>query len=125
MSLSKTAQLKKTIKAIKLAKARVAQDLKKIKAAEAYVRKVAIDDDVKFSEEEHDKAARDSILRDLGYLGVHKGYQVNLIKDKKCPLCSESINESDFRGGLDRIEYKISGACQKCQDKFFSEDEDE
>ena len=41
MSVSKTAQLKKTIQAIKLAKAKVAQDIRKIKAAEAYVKKVA------------------------------------------------------------------------------------
>jgi len=41
MSLSKTAQLKRTVAAINLAKAKVARDIKKIKQAEAYVRKVA------------------------------------------------------------------------------------
>jgi hypothetical protein len=42
-----------------------------------------------------------------------------LVKDKKCPLCSEVINEDNFKDILSQKEYLISGICQKCQDKVF------
>jgi len=36
-----------------------------------------------------------------------------------CPTCGEKINMRDFRDALSKKEYKISGMCQKCQDKIF------
>jgi ribosomal protein L37AE/L43A len=37
---------------------------------------------------------------------------------KLCPFCGFSVSQ-DFRDELSRKEYKISGLCQKCQDKTF------
>ena len=39
-----------------------------------------------------------------------------------CPLCMKGINEDSFRDALSRREYGISGMCQECQDKIFTED---
>jgi hypothetical protein len=37
-----------------------------------------------------------------------------------CPFCGTNINEfSDFKDELSLAEYRISGLCQKCQDKMF------
>jgi len=36
-----------------------------------------------------------------------------------CSFCGEPVGK--FRDGLSRKEYGISGMCQKCQDKVFSE----
>lgn len=48
-------------------------------------------------------------------------------KDGKavCPFCSEHIDESNPRAFKDRLsarEFRISGLCQKCQDKIFHSD---
>ena len=41
-------------------------------------------------------------------------------KEKKvCPFCHKTINTEDFKDELSIKEYKISGLCQKCQDKTF------
>lgn len=45
--------------------------------------------------------------------------QVKLVEQKKCPFCKEDIDETKFKDELSRKEYKISGLCQKCQDKIF------
>lgn len=37
----------------------------------------------------------------------------------QCPFCGEKVNPKSFRDELSLKEYKISGLCQKCQDKFF------
>jgi len=36
-----------------------------------------------------------------------------------CPFCKEKIDVKSFKDELSRKEYKISGLCQKCQDKTF------
>lgn len=38
----------------------------------------------------------------------------------QCVVCGGSATE--FRDSLSRTEWKISGACQACQDRFFDED---
>lgn len=42
---------------------------------------------------------------------------MKLMNEGRCPLCKCKIG--DFRDELSRREYKISGLCQKCQDKIF------
>jgi hypothetical protein len=32
--------------------------------------------------------------------------------------CGASVSENDFRDELSKREYKISGLCQSCQDRF-------
>jgi RNA polymerase-binding transcription factor DksA len=39
------------------------------------------------------------------------------IDNGKCPTCGGPIGE--FKDELSRKEFKISGMCQKCQDKIF------
>jgi len=41
-------------------------------------------------------------------------------KDDICPSCKQKITE--FRDRQSIAEYKISGLCQKCQDRIFGED---
>lgn len=41
------------------------------------------------------------------------------IEENRCPLCQQPITE--FRDELSAREYRISGMCQKCQDKAFAE----
>lgn len=38
-----------------------------------------------------------------------------------CPLCNKEIGS--FRDAISVREYQISGLCQECQDKFFTEKE--
>jgi len=42
-----------------------------------------------------------------------------LKQEGKCPTCGQSINQKDFKDPLSVREFKISGMCQKCQDKVF------
>ena len=42
-----------------------------------------------------------------------------------CPICGHEIFESEFRDELSKIEYSISGMCQRCQDAVFTEGDDE
>ncbi len=51
----------------------------------------------------------------------HTGFaeQVDLVEDKKCPLCSKDIKMDSFRDKLSVKEYHISGMCQQCQDDIF------
>ena len=41
-------------------------------------------------------------------------------KDDICPSCKQKITE--FRDSQSIAEYKISGLCQKCQDRLFGSD---
>ena len=41
------------------------------------------------------------------------------IEEGYCPLCNKKINITDFIDDKSRKEYKISGMCQQCQNKFF------
>jgi hypothetical protein len=36
-----------------------------------------------------------------------------------CVDCQHGINFMEFKDEQSKAEYKISGMCQKCQDKFF------
>lgn len=38
---------------------------------------------------------------------------------KKCPFCGCDTTNMKFRDKLSEKEFKISGLCQKCQDKTF------
>lgn len=41
-------------------------------------------------------------------------------KDNKiCPFCGCDTSNMKFKDALSEKEYKISGLCQKCQDKMF------
>lgn len=40
-----------------------------------------------------------------------------------CPFCEAVVNVNDFQDELSKKEFGISGLCQRCQDKFFKEDE--
>ena len=39
-----------------------------------------------------------------------------------CPTCKEQFDSSSLRNDISRKEFKISGMCQKCQDKVFGRD---
>ena len=41
-----------------------------------------------------------------------------VVKFKRCMTCDGMANE--FTDELSKLEYKISGMCQTCQDKFFN-----
>jgi len=45
--------------------------------------------------------------------------EMDRVREGNCPTCGNVINVTDFRDELSRKEYKISGMCQKCQDKTF------
>ena len=52
-------------------------------------------------------------------------WQLQLNRDtalfnNKCSWCEE--NAGDFRDEVSKIEYRVSGLCQTCQDKTFKED---
>jgi hypothetical protein len=49
------------------------------------------------------------------------GKEVDLVKSGKCPKCETMIRTSEFSNVGSYREYKISGLCQKCQEKFFGE----
>lgn len=38
----------------------------------------------------------------------------------RCPFCKRDIKEDEFKSKKSLREYKISGLCQRCQDKIFS-----
>lgn len=44
---------------------------------------------------------------------------VKLVEEGKCPTCKEPIKIEDFTNPLSIKEFRISGMCQKCQDKTF------
>ena len=50
------------------------------------------------------------------------GAEVDAVEAGNCPTCGKSICPEDFRGEIDRQEFRISGMCQSCQDVVFSED---
>lgn len=45
------------------------------------------------------------------------------IKNGLCPICKQPIHLEDFRELIDVHEFVISGMCQACQDKAFTNDE--
>jgi len=44
------------------------------------------------------------------------------IQEGKCPTCTKEAFLSDFKNQISFVEYRISGMCQKCQDKVFKEE---
>lgn len=56
------------------------------------------------------------LMRRMGF-----SEEVEKVEQGLCPSCGEPIGEQFFRDKLSRREYRISGLCQKCQDKVFSE----
>ena len=46
--------------------------------------------------------------------------------DKICPFCNKKIDaEWEFDDVLSKIEFRISGLCQACQDKTFNNNSEE
>ena len=43
----------------------------------------------------------------------------SLVEQGLCPICSQKIEENDFKDELSRREYSVSGLCQNCQDNTF------
>lgn len=54
------------------------------------------------------------ILKQLGFTK-----ELNRISIGFCPLCNNKIYLDEFKDTLSEKEYRISGLCQKCQDKMF------
>jgi len=47
------------------------------------------------------------------------GAEVEEVENGKCPICHCKIKMKDFKNEISKREFKISGLCQKCQDKVF------
>jgi hypothetical protein len=47
----------------------------------------------------------------------------DLRAEQKCPFCKTDTLNARFKDDLSREEFKISGLCQECQDKFFDDSE--
>jgi hypothetical protein len=45
--------------------------------------------------------------------------EMDLVKDGLCPFCSTPIDITKFTDDCSLAEFRISGLCQKCQDKMF------
>lgn len=54
------------------------------------------------------------IMRAVGF-----GKYVEDVENNLCPFCRAIVLEIEFRDEISRKEFKISGLCQKCQDKTF------
>jgi hypothetical protein len=51
--------------------------------------------------------------------------QLALKDEKKCPICKNAVNETEFTDQISIDEFKITGLCQKCQDDVFNNEDDE
>lgn len=45
--------------------------------------------------------------------------KIAMIKDNKCPLCSERVDKKEFRNEVFKREFEITGLCQSCLDMVF------
>ena len=54
------------------------------------------------------------IMEEAGF-----GKEVKKVEQGCCPFCDGQIKMEDFRDGLSRKEFRISGLCQDCQDSVF------
>ena len=54
------------------------------------------------------------IMKKMGF-----GKAVEAVEQKKCQLCAKDIKMEEFKDKISKVEYKISGICQKCQDNIF------
>ena len=55
-----------------------------------------------------------NIMQAMGF-----GEEVKAIEAGLCPFCRKPVLKNDFKNELSKKEYRISGLCQKCQDKTF------
>ena len=62
-----------------------------------------------------------NIIEQAQKLGLIKPNTMELIEDRKCPLCKTRIDINEFNNDLSLKEFTISGMCQKCQNKIFGE----
>jgi len=62
-----------------------------------------------------------NIIEQAQKLGLIKPNTMELIEDRKCPLCETRIDINEFNNDLSLKEFTISGMCQKCQNKIFGE----
>lgn len=46
--------------------------------------------------------------------------EMEMVEGGRCPFCDQLIKLGDFRNDLSRVEYEISGLCQKCQDETYA-----
>ena len=46
--------------------------------------------------------------------------EVERFESGVCPFCKRDITENEFKDEKSLREYRISGLCQRCQDKMFS-----
>lgn len=44
---------------------------------------------------------------------------VKRVEIGECPFCGKKVYLDNFRDALSLSEFRISGMCQKCQDKVF------
>lgn len=57
----------------------------------------------------------EEIMRKAGF-----DKEVDRVKEGKCSLCGKEIDTVfEFRDGVSKREFSISGLCQECQDKTF------
>ena len=45
--------------------------------------------------------------------------KVTIVKDLRCPFCSEKVDKDRFRNEVFKREFKNSGLCQECLDTVF------
>jgi len=64
--------------------------------------------------------AIDNFIREA--LGIDRQ---GCISENVCTLCGDPVTPESFKDELSIREYKISGACQSCQDKVFGNGTDE
>lgn len=60
-----------------------------------------------------------SFLRSLGFKRGISRVKECTRPECKCPLCTEKVNEGEFRSEAFIKEFKSSGLCQECQDTVF------
>jgi hypothetical protein len=61
----------------------------------------------------------EKIMEILGF-----GKVVTVVKQNRCPFCGKFVEEEEFRDKLSLKDFKISGLCQKCQDKVYGGEDD-
>jgi len=49
-------------------------------------------------------------------------HKFKLKAEGRCPLCAEMVDTNAFRNEISKREFRISGICQVCQDRFFGVD---
>lgn len=62
-----------------------------------------------------ERVVNKKIMREAGFKKEVDDFEKGI-----CPFCKRDITENEFRSKKSLREYKISGLCQRCQDKMFS-----